>query len=191
MVQRPLVPSGTGTGVGGHGSGSAIPLPSRCHPGASGAGAPRQSRSPLCRGKWSKNKLPVHLLPVKGWTVVCTVTSGPSVTPPLALLIVPRVPTKLYLEWQQCRGQIPTPRPLTPSRQKSRQSSRGGAQGPVPTQDAKPGQPRMRHRDFTRTTQWICVGREGGSCRNLPLESGLGHTEPFVNICEGPSSVVL
>lgn len=45
--------------------------------------------------------------------------------------------------------------------------------------------------DFTHTTQWICGCCKGGSCRNLPLESGLGHTEPFVNICEGPSSVVL
>lgn len=179
---RPLVPSRTGTGVGGHGSGSAIPLPSWCHlvPGEQG-----QSRSrPLCCGKWSKNKLPLHLFPVKRWTVVCTVTSGPLASPTRVTDCTKSSYKALsgMAAVAGTQGQIPTQRPLTQGGQKSRQSSPGGAQALVPTQDAKPRQPRMWHWDFTHTTQWICGWCEGGSCRNLPLESGLGHTEPSVRV---------
>lgn len=176
--------------MGGHGSGSAILVPSRPR----GTGAPRQSRSrPLCRGKWSKNKLPLHLFPVKGWTVGRTVTSGPLTSPIRvtgcakssyeALSGMAAVPGT--------EGRIPTQRPLTLAGK-----SHGRAAVVLPRVGAHPARQAKEAQgcgswDFTHTTQWICGCCEGGSCRNLPLESGLGHTEPFVNICEGPSSVVL
>lgn len=127
--------------MGGHGSGSAILVPS--HP--RGAGAPRQSCShPLCHGKWRENKLPRHLFPVRGWAVVCTLTSGP-LTPPTRVTACAKSSSRALSGMAAVpgtEGQIPMQSPLTLGRQKSRQSSRGGAQGLVPTQHTKPRKPR-------------------------------------------------
>lgn len=128
--------------MGGHGSGPAILVPSRPR----GTGAPRQSCSrPLCRGKWSKNKLPLHLFPVKGWTVGRTVTSGPLTSPTCVTGCAKSSYEALsgMTAVTGTEGWIPTQRPLTLGRQKSRQSSRGGAQGRCSPSTPSQGSPGM------------------------------------------------
>lgn len=164
------------------------------HPGAilvpshpRGAGAPRQSCSrPLCHGKWKLNELPLHLFPVKGWAVVCTATSGPLTFPTRvtgcakssyeALSGLAAVPGT--------EGQIPTH--TWQAKVMAEQPWWCPGSGAHPALQAEETQG-CGSWDFTDTTQWVCGCWEGGSCRNLSLESGLRLTELFVhNICVSP-----
>lgn len=149
QAQCPLVPGRAGDWCGW----TRVRL---SHPGAISSqrswGLTAEFSLPLCHGKWTENKLPLHLFPAKGWTVVCTVTSDPLTSPTRvtgcakssyeALSGMAAVPGT--------EGQIPTQRALTLGRQKSRQSSRGGAQGLVPTQHTKPRKPRDVELGFYR-----------------------------------------
>lgn len=166
--------------------------PSWCHLVPEEQGAHGRAQPPLCHGKWRENKLPLHLFPGKGWTVVCTVKSGPLTSPTRvtgcakssyeALSGTAAVPGT--------EGQIPS---LTLGRQKSGQSSRGGAQGLVPTQPTEPRKRRDVAAGILQTPHngFVSVGEveAAGIC---PWR----HTELFVNnICVsppwGPSSVLL
>lgn len=143
--------------------------PSWCHLVPEEQRAHGRAQPPLCHGKWRENKLPLHLFPGKGWTVVCTVTSGPLTSPTRvagcakssyeALSGTAAVPGT--------EGQIPS---LTLGRQKSEQPWWCPGSGAHPAHRAKEAQG-CGSWDFTDTTQWICECWGGGSCRNLPLET--------------------